>query len=153
MSRKRLGDLLQERGRVSHRDIESAVQEQRRSSILLGELLLQRGLVGKDELIAALQEITRAKYVDCRTAPVSPDALSLISRSVAARCSSLSLSLDGKRLVVVMTEPQNLAAIDELRFYSSMEISPRLGFAAEINEAIDKYYGQAASEPVEVEEE
>ena len=67
MSRKRLGDLLQEQGRVSHRDIESAVQEQRRSSILLGELLLQRGLVSKDELITALQEITRAKYVDCQT--------------------------------------------------------------------------------------
>ena len=153
MGRKRLGDLLQEQGRVSHRDIESAVQEQRRSSILLGELLLQRGLVSKDELITALQEITRAKYVDCQTAQVSPDALSLISRGVAARCSALPLSLEGKRLVVVMAEPQNLATIDELRFYSSMDISPRLGFAAEINEAIDKYYGQAASEPVEVEEE
>jgi type IV pilus assembly protein PilB len=153
MGRKRLGDLLQEQGRVSHRDIESAVQEQRQSSMLLGELLLQRGLVSKGELIAALQEITRAKYVDCQTAPVSPDALSLISRSVAARCSALPLSLDGKRLVVVMAEPQNLATIDELRFYSSMEISPRLGFAAEITDAIEKYYGQAASETVEVEQE
>lgn len=153
MGRKRLGDLLQERGRVSHRDIESAVQEQRGSSILLGELLLQRGLVSKDEIIAALQEITHAKYVDCKTAKVSPDALSLISRSVAARCSALPLSLDGKRLVIVMAEPQNLATIDELRFFSSMEISPLLGFAAEIQEAIEKYYGQATSETIEVEEE
>src|SRR5579863_1334201 len=153
MGRKRLGDLLQERGRISHRDIESAVQEQRGSSILLGELLLQRGLVGKDELITALQEITHAKYVDCQTARVSPDALSLISRSVAARCSALPLSLDGKRLIIVMAEPQNLATIDELRFYSSKEISPRLGFAAEINEAIERHYGQAAPETSEVEEE
>src|ERR1700693_4521647 len=34
-----------------------------------------------------------------------------------------------------------------------MEISPRLGFAAEITAAIDKHYGQADSETVEVEEE
>src|ERR1700680_914226 len=95
MGRKRLGDLLQEQGRVSHRDIESAVQEQRRSSILLGELLLQRGLIGKDELIAALQEITHAKYVDCQTAPVTPDALRLIPRSVATRCSAFPLSCLG----------------------------------------------------------
>ena len=153
MPRKRLGDLLQEQGRVSHRDIESAVQEQQQSSLLLGELLLQRGLVGKDELIAALQEITRAKYVDCQTTPVAPDAMTLISRTVAARCSALPISIEGKRLVVVMAEPQNLAAIDELRFISSMEISPRLGFAAEINEAIDKYYGQATSESAEAEGE
>jgi len=153
MSRKRLGDLLQEQGHVSHRDIESAVLEQRQSSILLGELLLQRGLVGKDELIAALQEITHTKYVDCQTAHVTPDAISLISRSVAARCCSFPVSLEGKRLVVVMAEPQNLALIDELRFISSMEISPRLGFAAEIKAAIEKYYGQASSETVEAEGE
>jgi len=153
MARKRLGDLLQERGRVSHKDIESAVQDQRGTSVLLGELLLQRGLVSKEELVTALQEITRAKYVDCRTAKVSPDALSLISRTVASRCSALPISLDGKRLTVVMAEPQNLATIDELRFFSSMEISPRLGFAAEISEAIEKYYGQEAPETVEVEEE
>jgi type IV pilus assembly protein PilB len=153
MGRKRLGDLLQERGRLSHRDIESAVQEQRQSSLLLGEFLLQRGLVSKDELVSALQEITRAKYVDCLTAPVSPDALNLISRSVAARCSALPHSVEGKRLVVVMAEPQNLATIDELRFFSSMEISPRLGFAAEISEAIDKYYGPATAEAAQAEGE
>jgi type IV pilus assembly protein PilB len=153
MSRKRLGDLLKEQGRVSHRDIESAVQEQQRSSLLLGELLLQRGLVGKEELIAALQEITHAKYVDCQTVKVSPEALSLIARSVAARCSSLPISVEGKRLVVIMAEPQNLAMVDELSFISSMQISPRLGFAAEISAAIEKYYGQGSSETPEPESE
>ena len=153
MSRKRLGDLLQEQGRVSHRDIESAVQEQRGSSILLGELLLQRGLVSKDELITALQEITHAKYIDCQAVPITPEALGLISRSVAARCCALPVSVDGKRLIVVMAEPQNLAAIDELRFTTSMEISPRLGFATEINESIDKYYGLSTLESVEAEED
>jgi type IV pilus assembly protein PilB len=153
MGRKRLGDLLQERGRLSHKDIESAVQEQRGSSILLGELLLQRGLVTKDELVTALQEITHAKYMDCQNLQVSPEAISLISRSVAARCCALPISMDGKRLIVVMAEPQNLAAIDELRFFSSLEVSPRLGFATEINEAIDKHYGQELPESLAVEEE
>lgn len=153
MGRKRLGDLLQERGRVSHKDIESAVQEQRGSSILLGELLLQRGLVTKGELVTALQEITHAKYVDCQNLQVSPEAIGLISRSVAARCCALPISMDGKRLIVVMAEPQNLAAVDELRFFSSLEISARLGFATEINEAIDKHYGPEMPESLEVEEE
>jgi type IV pilus assembly protein PilB len=153
MSRKRLGDLLQEQGRVSHRDIESAVQEQQRSSMLLGELLLQRGLVSKDELVAALQEITHAKYVDCQTVKVAPDALSLISRSVAARCCVLPISVEGKRLVIIMAEPQDIAMVDELSFISSKQISPRLGFAAEINAAIDQHYGPLSSENVETEGE
>jgi type IV pilus assembly protein PilB len=153
MGRKRLGDLLQEQGRVSHNDIENAVQEQRGSSILLGELLLQRGLVNKEELVTALQEITRAQYVDCLAVPASADSINLISRTVAVRCCALPISVEGKRLTVVMAEPQNLAAIDELRFFSSMEILPRLRFATEINEAIDKHYGQELPEKVKVEVE
>jgi type IV pilus assembly protein PilB len=54
--------------------------------------------------------------------------------------------LERKRLVVVMAEPQNLSVINELKFMSSIDISPRLGFAAEIQAAIEKHYGPAASE-------
>jgi type IV pilus assembly protein PilB len=146
MGRKRLGDLLQERGRVSQNDIESAVLEQQRTSVRLGELLLQRGLVDKNELVAALEETTHTKYVDCQATPVDSQVLALIPRTVAARCSVLPLFLEGKRLVVVMAEPQNLSAIDEIKFISSMEISPRLGFAAEIHAAIDMHYGPATPE-------
>jgi type IV pilus assembly protein PilB len=146
MGRKRLGDLLQERGRVSHSDIESAVQEQQRTSVRLGELLLQRGLVDKSELVAALEETTHTKYVDCQAREVDAQVLALIPHTVAVRCSVLPVSVEGKRLVVVMAEPQNLSTIDELKFMSSMEISPRMGFAAEIQAAIDMHYGPASPE-------
>jgi type IV pilus assembly protein PilB len=146
MGRKRLGDLLKERGRVSQNDIESAVLEQQRSSARLGELLLQRGLVDRDELISALEEITHTKYVDCSTAQVDPQVLNLIPRAVAARCCVLPLFLERKRLAVIMAEPQNLSVINELKFMSSIDISPRLGFAAEIQAAIETHYGSEAKE-------
>jgi type IV pilus assembly protein PilB len=52
-----------------------------------------------------------------------------------------------------MAEPQNLSAVDELRFITGMEVSPRLGFVGEINAAIAMYYVQAVSEAEAVPEE
>ena len=46
------------------------------------------------------------------------------------------MALQGKALVLVMKEPQNLQQIEELRFVTGLEISPRLGFEEDIRSAI-----------------
>jgi len=150
--RKRLGDVLRENARITHEQLEQAIEEQRKSSHLLGELLLQRGLVAKIDIIAALEEVTRFQYVDCRFSNVDTGVLKLIPRSAAARYCVLPLAKEGtNKLITVMAEPQNLRILDELRFISGMEIVPRMGFRSEINAAIESFYPKL-SEKVLVDE-
>jgi hypothetical protein len=68
--RKRLGEALIDRRRISSEDLEKVVPDQERGAGLLGELLLERNLVSKDDLVAALEEVTRFRYVDARFATV-----------------------------------------------------------------------------------
>ena len=140
LRKKRLGDLLRERGQISADDLYEAIQEQKEKVVLLGELLLQRGKVGKEDLAAALEEVNRVPYVDCRSVTIEPEVLELIPRSVALRYCALPLARENHKLVTVMAEPQDLRTIDELRFLSGMEISPRLGFRVEIQAAIEQCY-------------
>jgi len=140
MARKRLGDVLKERKRISEGDLANALQDQRAGSLLLGELLLQRGLVSKDEMVTSLEEVTNFRYVDARFATVERSALVRIPYATAVRYSVLPVMIEGRRLVCVMAEPQNLRTMDELRFVCGMEVAPRLGFASEIAEAIEKCY-------------
>jgi len=152
--KKRLGEVLRERKRVSHEDLERVLQEQQGDgSGLLGELLLQRGLVSKDDLVPALEEVTQFRYVDARFATVEKAVLALVPQSAALRYGVLPLVREGKRIVAVMAEPQNLRHLDELRFLTGMEIMPRLGFRCEIEEAISHCYSEAqpaepAAEPL-----
>ena len=141
--RKRLGELLKERKRISHEDLEKVLEEQARgkTAVRLGELLLQRELLSKDDLVSALEEVTQLRYLDARFATVEKEVLSLIPRAVASRCKVLPVLHEGKRITAIMAEPQNLRLLDELRFLSGMEISPRLGFVSEIDAAIEKWYG------------
>jgi len=143
MKKKRLGEVLRERGHVSHADLNRAIEEQHGKLIHLGELLLDRGVVSRNDLAAALTEITRVPYIDCAGVEPDPEVLKLLPRAVAKRCCVLPLHCQNAKLVAVMAEPQNLQIIDELRFMSGMDIVPRLAFRGEIESAIDKWYAAA----------
>ncbi len=143
MKKKRLGELLRERGHVSPADLTKVIAEQQGKLIHLGELMLERGVVKKNDLAAALTEITHVAYVDCENIEVDPEVLKLLPHSVARRCCVLPILCQGTKLVTVMAEPQNLHIIDELRFMTGMDIVPRFSFRIDIDAAVEKFYGAA----------
>jgi len=141
MKKKKLGEVLRERGQISPSDLQKVIGDQQGKVIHLGELMLERGLVGKDDLGAALEEVSHIPYMDCSSAEPEPEALKLVPRSMAERLCILPLRLEQKLLVVLMAAPQDLAALDELRFKTGKEISPRLSFRSELQQAIEGHYG------------
>lgn len=140
MGRKRLGEILRDREHVSPNDLEQAVQEQVRNNGLLGEILLRTGKVSKSDLIAALEELTRTKYVDCSNVFPEPGAIALVAKSIAERYCVLPLSVQNRTLHIAMAEPQNLLALDELRFVTGLRLQPCLGFRSEILAGISSSY-------------
>ena len=149
MKKKRLGEVLRERGHLSTADLNQILLDQRGSGkrVHLGELLLQNNKIAKIDLISALAEVSDIPYLDCTRVQVDPTALKLIPQSMARHCNALPISIHESSLTVVMAEPQNLQFLDELRFKSGKKIIPRLGFRSEIALAIDRHYGLVSPEP------
>ncbi len=145
MKKKKLGEVLRERERISASLLAQVVAEQQGKIILLGELLLERQLVDKTQLVSALEEVTNMPYVDCRAVTPDPDAIRKITPNLARKCLALPIAQQGSKLVVVMAEPQNLALLNELKSTASVQVSPRFGFRDEILQAIDKYYAASGA--------
>jgi type IV pilus assembly protein PilB len=141
MKKKRLGEVLRERGSVSAPDLTRALQEQQGKLVHLGEVLLQGGSVSKKDLVAALAEVTSVPYFDCTKVQVPADVLETIPAGMAWRFNVLPVKLADKTLTVVLEEPQNLQIIDELRFKTGKIIIVQLGFQGEIRAAIERHYG------------
>jgi type IV pilus assembly protein PilB len=141
MKKKRLGELLRDRGQVSADDLSKALDEHHQKLVQLGEVLLQRGYVKRPDLINALQEVSKVPYVDCRSVRVELDVLKLIPRNNAVRFCVLPVRIEKHRLVVVMAEPQNVQILTELSFMAGKGITPQFGFRAEILAAIENNYG------------
>jgi type IV pilus assembly protein PilB len=106
MKKKRLGEVLRERGNVSAENLTRALQEQQGKLVHLGELLLQGGSVSKKDLIAALGEVTSVPYFDCSKVQVPADVLNTIPAGMAWRFNVLPIKLANKNLTVVLEEPQ-----------------------------------------------
>jgi type IV pilus assembly protein PilB len=157
MRKKKLGEVLRDKGKISFADLQTMIGEQTGKAIHLGELILERGLVAKEDLASALEEISGVMYLDCGTIVPEPAALELIPHALAERLSALPVRIERKRLVVAMASPQNLGFLDELRFASGFDISPRLSFREELHQAIFTNYalnkeGQDSLPKVETQE-
>ena len=146
MKKKRLGEVLRERGHLSTADLNQILLDQRGKRVHLGELLLQNNKVAKIDLISALAEVSDIPYLDCTRVQVDPEALKLIPQAMARHCNALPIAIHESSLTVAMAEPQNLQFLDELRFKSGKKIVPRLGFRGEIALAIDRHYGLVSPE-------
>src|ERR1700676_4711413 len=140
MKKKKLGEGLRDRGKGTSEDLLTAIAEQQGKVIHLGELMLERGLVDKDDLAAALEEVSNVPYLDCSTVMPDQEAIKLVQRATAERCCALPIRIEQGRMVVAMAAPQDLAMLDQLRFSTGLEISPRLAFRAEVHKAIAKFY-------------
>ncbi len=140
MKRKKLGEILQDRGQISAASLQKLFKVQEGNMVRLGELILERGLVDKAPLVKALEEVSHVPYLDCTAILCEVAVLQSIPRPMAVRLETLPVRMDESRLVVVMAEPQNVTTIDELRFSLGKDISPRFGFRAEIQSAIVRNY-------------
>ncbi|HEX3371400.1 MAG TPA: ATPase, T2SS/T4P/T4SS family, partial [Candidatus Acidoferrales bacterium] len=143
MKRKKLGELLQDRGQISAHNLQKLFKEQENKMVRLGELILETGLVEKVSLIKAIEDVSHVTYVDCASVKSAPEALALIPKSVALRLDILPICMDQNRLVVAMAEPQNIGTVDEVRFITDKNLSQRFGFRAEIQAAIARNYENA----------
>ena len=138
MKRKKLGEILQDRGQISAANLQKLFKEQEGKMVRLGELILETGLVDKPQLVNAIEEVSRVPYLDCTAIECEMEALQLIPKAMALRLDILPIRMDRLQMVVALAEPQNIATIDEVRFTSGKGLSPRFGFRAEIEAAIER---------------
>jgi type IV pilus assembly protein PilB len=148
MKKKRLGEVLCERGQISAADLKKALQDQQGKFVHLGELLLERKLVSKKDLTAAVGEVAGVEYLDCEKLEPPGAVLRLIPAALARRCMAVPVHADGKNLTVVMASPQNVQLVDELQFKTGLRIVARFGFQGEVRAALERLYG-ASERPAE----
>jgi type IV pilus assembly protein PilB len=136
---KDLSDVLLEEGLIDPDQLEQATAEQERLGRTLGRVLIDLGMVKETDLVAALARQVGLDYVDLSDHPVDPAAASLVSEQVARRYRAMPIGFDESRLVVAMSDPSNVFALDDIRTITGMDVKPVVATAADIEAAIRKY--------------
>ncbi len=138
---RRLGEILLERGWVTHEQLFRALEKQQQVGGRLGTALVEIDALSEDLLLQALTEQLRIPSVgidELRSVP--PEVLDLVPARIAVRCRAIPFRLAGSQVHVAMTEVKNLAFQDELAFVTAKRIKVYVCSEARIFEALEKFY-------------
>jgi hypothetical protein len=138
-----LGDLLIKANVINESQLRASLAEQQKWGGRLGEILVRMSLVTEDVLIKALSKQLAIQLANVETIQgIPPHVKAKVPANLARELSVVPLQLrdDGKTLVVAMSVPQNLTALDTLRVISKCKIVPHLAGASAIGKAIARFY-------------
>jgi type IV pilus assembly protein PilB len=136
---KSLGDILVEEGLLDRAQLNRAEEEQERVGKSLGRVLVDLGLVKEAALVSALARQVGLDFVDLTEHHIDPAAAALLPEQVSRRNRALPIGFDGTRLVVAMSDPANVFALDDIRTITGMEIKPVVATASDVEAAIRRY--------------
>lgn len=152
---KTLGAILLESQILTPEQIEVALAEQRRTGKRLGEVLLDLGFVTAEDVRWGLSRQQSYSFVRVRPEAVDPEAVRAVPADLARRHMLVPFLLVGNELTVVMDDPTNRAAIEEIARITGRSVVVSIGLPDEIRAALDACYGpddgSAHSEAVFVE--
>lgn len=136
-----IGDLLVREGLITDDQLKAALAEQRSNGYRLGYNIVAMGFVSETDLTRVLARKYRVKAVDLsRIESIDQRMIKSVKPEIAVRHLVLPLRRVGRTLTVAMANPQNLEAIDELRFSTGYDIEPVVAGEYSLRKAVEKYY-------------
>jgi len=139
---KKLGEQLLDAGLITESQLQKALEEQEEVDDRLGKILLRKGLLGEKQLVEFLSQQTGYPVVNLDSYPIQNDALKHISETQARRYNVLPILKESNRLTVAMQDPLDIVAMDDLAQLTGFEIEPVISTARQIEEYIERCYGQ-----------
>jgi type IV pilus assembly protein PilB len=143
---KRLGDILLSAGRITQAQLDLALKKQAETHKRLGELMIEMGFVTEDALQESLAAQLGTRRVNLSEINIMPEIARSIPREVAQRHTLIPLYEENKRLVVAMSDPLNIYAIDDVHFITQRQVEPVIASSASIKQAIAVYYSQQTTD-------
>ncbi len=145
MSRKKIGNILIEKGLITDLELEETLKEQVNSGRKVGQILVEKGLLTEEQLIDAVSERLQIPKISLDQLVIDPMVVSLVPVDVARRYLLIPVFMIGRVLTIAMSEPLNIIAVDELKYLTKCEIKRVIAPPSQIAAAIDQYYSVADS--------
>ncbi len=145
MASNRLGELLVREKLISLQQLRQAQDEQKKTGQNLGYALARLGYVNDEEITNFLSNQYRLPAVNLDEYEIDPEVLKIVSKEVCFKHGIVPVSRSGSSLIVAMSDPTNLHAIDDIKFLSGYNVEPVVASETSITAAIERYYNAGPS--------
>jgi MSHA biogenesis protein MshE len=136
----RLGDLLVQSGLINEGQLQKALSEQRRSGRKLGSTLVSMGTVTELQLLELLSTHLKVPLINLADFKINANAVRLLPEIQARRYRALVLEDRGDSLLVGMSDPADINAVDDLIAKLPKPIEVAVVSESQLFEAYENYY-------------
>lgn len=140
-----LGSVLLGSRIIAERDIEAALEEQKRTGCRFGEALVSLGKVSQEDIDWAISSQLNIPYVRLKPEMIDKSAVELVPASVARKFSLIPIFRAGDEISIALADPLNRAAICVVEQITGCRVTVSMPIMRELKEMLDIFYGPADS--------
>jgi len=141
----RLGELLVRENLISLQQLQKAQEAQKVNGGKLGYQLTKLGYIEESQLTEFLSRQYGVPAINLAEFEIDADVIKLIPKEVAEKHQVVPVNRAGGSLIVAMSDPSNIFAIDDIKFLTGYNIEVVVSAEASIQAAIQKYYNNAGN--------
>lgn len=144
--RKRLGEILIDSGLITEDVLKKALNAQKETGEKLGEFLVTKGFATNEQIVEAIRKQLGIDYINLDNVNIRQEIIDIIPEAMARKHELLPLDIINGRLLVVMSDPLNYFAIEDIRVATGYVVKTAISLRNSILESIEKYYGKNKAE-------
>jgi general secretion pathway protein E len=143
--RKRIGEILIERGKLDQANLERALRLQGDSGERLGALLVTLGLCAQRDVAEALSLQLALPLVDANGYPEFPILEERVSARFLREARALPVREDEAELALAMADPTDAYTIGAFEMVTGRAVRPMVAIPTELDAALERLYGAGKS--------
>ena len=143
--RKRLGEILIERGKLDAAGLERALRLQQESGDRLGALLVTLGVVSQRDVSEALAAQLGLPLVEAAGYPELPILEERVSARFLRESRALPLSEDESELALAMADPTDSYTVNAFEMVTGRKVRALVAIPTELEAALERLYGAGKS--------
>jgi len=144
--KSRLGELLLDASYINQAQLDEGLARQKETGLRLGAQLVELGYLSEQSLIEVLEFQLGIPHVNLTRRKIDPSVARLVPENMARKYKCLAIERQGTKLLLAMTDPTNVFALDDLKLALSCDILPAIAAETDIKKALDDYYGVHAED-------
>jgi general secretion pathway protein E len=143
--RKRLGEILIERGKLDQANLDRALRLQAESGERLGSLLVTLGLCAQRDVAEALASQLALPLVDANGYPEFPILEERVSARFLREARALPVREDETELGLAMADPTDAYTISAFEMVTGRAVRPMVAIPTDLEAALERLYGAGRS--------
>jgi type IV pilus assembly protein PilB len=143
--RDKIAQKLLESSLISQDQLSKALESQQDVGGTLSYNLVKTGAISEMAFAEFMGQVYNVPAVDLESCEVDVTTVDLIPADVATKFQVVPVKREGRVLTVAMANPDNIFAIDDIKFITGFEVKPVVATESAIKKSIDRLYDSADS--------